>query len=100
MTEVSKDERKLVMADADGAESTYNVADMSDEAKVIYTKLDIISKNAQTTRTNLEFELEKLQILQKHYLEALQPLLNSDEEKAEEVEEDEQKTDEETESDE
>jgi len=86
-----KDERTLVLRNDDnGNEDIYKVADMSDEAKVIYTKLDIISKETMNTRANLEFAVEKNEILQRHYLEAIKPLLESDDETTEEVEADEQ----------
>ena len=42
------------------------------------------------TRANLEFAVEKNEILQRHYLEAIKPLLESDDETTEEVEADEQ----------
>ena len=58
------------------------------EAQVLYAKLELIGKDTQTIKANAEFKLEQNDILQKHYLEALKPLLSSDEEKTEEVESD------------
>jgi hypothetical protein len=85
MAEANKDERTLVMKQESGEDITYQVADMSDEAKLIYTKIEILSKESQNIKTNAEFGLEKNDILQKHYLEALKPLLDTDE-STEEVE--------------
>ena len=93
---VAVDERTLVMKQESGEDITYMVNDFTDEAKVLYTKIEILSKESQNTKVNAEFKLEQNSILQQHYLEALKPLIEtSDEaETAEEVE-DEQDTDEE-----
>ena len=86
MAEANKDERTLVMKSETGEDVTYQVADMNDEAKLLYTKIEILSKESQTIKTNAEFGLEKNDILQKYYLEVLKPLLDSDESETEEVE--------------
>ena len=86
MAEANKDERTLVMKSETGEDVTYQVADMNDEAKLLYTKIEILSKESQTIKTNAEFGLEKNDILQNHYLEVLKPLLDSDESETEEVE--------------
>ena len=86
MAEANIDERTLILKDDAGEEVTYKVADMSEEAKVIYAKLEIVGKDSQSIRTNAEFKLEQNDILQKHYVEAIKPLLSSEEEKTEEVE--------------
>ena len=86
MAEANIDERTLILKDEAGEEVTYKVADMSEEAKVIYAKLEIVGKDSQSVRTNAEFKLEQNDILQKHYVEAFKPLLSSEEEKNEEVE--------------
>ena len=86
MAEANKDERTLVMKSETGEDVTYQVSDMNDEAKLLYTKIEILSKESQTIKTNAEFGLEKNDILQKHYLEVLKPLLDSDESETEEVE--------------
>ena len=86
MAEANKDERTLVMKSETGEDVTYQVADMNDEAKLLYTKIEILSKESQTIKTNAEFGLEKNDILQKHYLEVLKPLLDSAESETEEVE--------------
>ena len=86
MAEANIDERTLILKDEAGEEVTYKVADMSEEAKIIYAKLEIVGKDSQSVRTNAEFKLEQNEILQKHYVEAIKPLLSSEEEKTEEVE--------------
>jgi|TARA_A100001015_G_scaffold148_1_gene193 hypothetical protein len=86
MAEANIDERTLILKDEAGEEVTYKVADMSEEAKVIYAKLEIVGKDSQSVRANAEFKLEQNDILQKHYVEAIKPLLSSEEEKTEEVE--------------
>ena len=86
MAEANIDERTLILKDEAGEEVTYKVADMSEEAKIIYAKLEIVGKDSQSVRTNAEFKLEQNDILQKHYVEAIKPLLSSVEEKTEEVE--------------
>lgn len=86
MAEANIDERTLILKDEAGEEVTYKVADMSEEAKIIYAKLEIVGKDSQSVRTNAEFKLEQNEILQKHYVEAIKPLLSSEEEKTEEIE--------------
>ena len=86
MAEANIDERTLILKNEAGEEVTYKVADMSEEAKVIYAKLEIVGKDSQSVRTNAEFKLEQNDILQKHYVEAIKPLLSSEQEKTEEVE--------------
>ena len=86
MAEANIDERTLILKNEAGEEVPYKVADMSEEAKVIYAKLEIVGKDSQSVRTNAEFKLEQNDILQKHYVEAIKPLLSSEEEKTEEVE--------------
>tara|TARA_B100001057_G_C22839675_1_gene946568 strand:- start:2298 stop:2585 length:288 start_codon:yes stop_codon:yes gene_type:complete len=88
MAEANIDERTLILKDEAGKEVTYKVSDMTEEAKVIYAKLEIVGKDSQSVRTNAEFKLEQNDILQKHYVEAIKPLLSSEEEKTEEVESD------------
>ena len=88
MAEANTDERTLVLKDEDEKETVYKVSEMTEEAQVLYAKLELIGKDSQTVKANAEFKLEQNDILQKHYLEAIRPLLSSDEEKTEEVESD------------
>lgn len=88
MAEANTDERTLVIKDEEDKETVYKVAEMTEEAQLLYAKLELIGKDSQTVKANAEFKLEQNDILQKHYLEALKPLLSSDEEKTEEVESD------------
>ena len=48
MAEANIDERTLILKDEAGEEVTYKVADMSEEAKVIYAKLEIVGKDSQS----------------------------------------------------
>ena len=79
MADANKDERTLIINDESGDNTTYKVSDMSDEARLLYAKIEIISKESSITKANAEFKLEQNGILQKHYLEAIKPLLSSDE---------------------
>lgn len=88
MAEANTDERTLVIKDDKDKETVYKVSEMIEEAQVLYAKLELIGKDSQTVKANAEFKLEQNDILQKHYLEAIRPLLSSDEEKTEEVESD------------
>ena len=88
MAEANTDERTLVIKDDENKETVYKVSEMKEEAKILYAKLELIGKDSQTVKANAEFKLEQNEILQKHYLEAIRPLLSSDEEKTEEVESD------------
>tara|TARA_R110000744_G_C19083999_1_gene531605 strand:+ start:119 stop:442 length:324 start_codon:yes stop_codon:yes gene_type:complete len=72
-----KDTRTLKIADDDGAENQYNVADMDDDAKLLYAKLELLIKDSMNRRVTAELALEQNDILQKHYLEQLKPLLKS-----------------------
>ena len=47
MAEANKDERTLVMKSETGEDVTYQVADMNDEAKLLYTKIEILSKESK-----------------------------------------------------
>lgn len=88
MAEANTDERTLVIKDDENKETVYKVSEMKEEAKILYSKLELIGKESQTVKANAEFKLEQNDILQKHYLEAIRPLLSSEEEKTEEVEND------------
>ena len=88
MAEANTDERTLVIKDEEEKETVYKVSEMKEEAQILYAKLELIGKDSQTVKANAEFKLEQNDILQKHYLEAIRPLLSSDEEKTEEVESD------------
>ena len=61
---VAVDERTLVMKQESGEDITYMVNDFTDEAKVLYTKIEILSKESQNTKVNAEFKLEQNSILQ------------------------------------
>ena len=88
MAEANTDERTLVIKDDENKETVYKVSEMKEEAKILYSKLELIGKESRTVKANAEFKLEQNDILQKHYLEAIRPLLSSEEEQTEEVESD------------
>ena len=77
MADANKDERTLVMKQESGEDITYQVSEMSPEAQLIYSKIEILSKESQNTKVSAEFKLEQNQILQSHYLEALKPLIET-----------------------
>jgi len=79
MANADIDERTLVMNTEDGDQVIHQVAEMPEDAKILYSKLQILSKESSDLRVNAQFKLEQNEILQKHYLEALKPHLSSDE---------------------
>lgn len=58
----------------------YKVNDLSDEARLIYNKLAILQKQNQELVINANFEVEKNEILQKHYIEQIKVHLPTEEE--------------------
>jgi hypothetical protein len=58
----------------------YKVNDLSDEARLIYNKLAILQKQNQELVLNANFEVEKNEILQKHYIEQIKVHLPTEEE--------------------
>ena len=58
----------------------YKVNDLSEEARLIYNKLAILQKQNQELVINANFEVEKNEILQKHYIEQIKVHLPTEEE--------------------
>jgi hypothetical protein len=58
----------------------YKVNDLSEEARLIYNKLAILQKQNQELVLNANFEVEKNEILQKHYIEQIKVHLPTEEE--------------------
>ena len=67
--------------DEDGKE--YKVEDLSDENKILYNKVTLVNKQRQEVIGNANFEVEKLEILAKHYSNALKEAVEGDESKVE-----------------
>ena len=70
--------------DEDGKE--YKVEDLSDENKILYNKVTLVNKQRQDVIANANFEVEKLEILGRHYSNALKEAVEGDESKVEVVE--------------
>ena len=64
------EEKELTFTfDEDGKE--YKVEDLSDENKILYNKVTLVNKQRQDVIANANFEVEKLEILARHYGNAL-----------------------------
>ena len=70
--------------DEDGKE--YKVDDLSEENKILYNKVTLVNQQRQEVIANANFEVEKLEILGKHYSNALKEAVEGDESKVEVVE--------------
>jgi len=76
MDERKKDDRTIIIKTETGEDQAYKVSEMSDEEKLVYSKIEIISKESTNIKINAQFKLEQNDILQNHYLEILKPLLS------------------------
>jgi hypothetical protein len=70
--------------DEDGKE--YKVEDLSDEHKILYNKVTLVNKQRQDVIANANFEVEKLEILARHYSNALKEAVEGDDTQVEVVE--------------
>jgi hypothetical protein len=70
--------------DEDGKE--YKVEDLSDENKILYNKVTLVNKQRQDVIANANFEVEKLEILARHYSNALKEAVEGDDTEVEVVE--------------
>jgi hypothetical protein len=70
--------------DEDGKE--YRVEDLSDEHKILYNKVTLVNKQRQDVIANANFEVEKLEILARHYSNALKEAVEGDDTEVEVVE--------------
>jgi hypothetical protein len=70
--------------DEDGKE--YKVEDLSDEHKILYNKVTLVNKQRQDVIANANFEVEKLEILARHYSNALKEAVEGDDTEVEVVE--------------
>ena len=70
--------------DEDGKE--YKVEDLSDENKILYNKVTLVNKQRQDVIANANFEVEKLEILARHYSNALKEAVEGDDIEVEVVE--------------
>ena len=67
--------------DEDGKE--YKVEDLSEENKILYNKVTLVNQQRQEVIGNANFEVEKLEILGKHYSNALKEAVEGDDTKVE-----------------
>lgn len=65
----------------DGKE--YKVDDLSEENKILYNKVTLVNQQRQEVIANANFEVEKLEILGKHYSNALKEAVEGDDTKVE-----------------
>ena len=78
------EEKELTFTfDEDGKE--YKVEDLSDENKILYNKVTLVNQQRQEVIANANFEVEKLEILAKHYSNALKEAVEGDDTKVEVV---------------
>ena len=82
MTEENREELTFSFAD-NGKE--YKVDDLSDEHKVLYQKVMLVNRQKNEIVSNANFEVEKLDILAKHYSDQLKEAVESDDKKVEVV---------------
>ena len=79
------EEKELTFTfDEDGKE--YKVEDLSDENKILYNKVTLVNKQRQDVIANANFEVEKLEILARHYSNALKEAVEGDDTEVEVVE--------------
>ena len=78
------EEKELTFTfDEDGKE--YKVEDLSEENKVLYNKVTLVNQQRQEVIANANFEVEKLEILAKHYSNSLKKAVESNNTKVEVV---------------
>jgi hypothetical protein len=78
MAEANQD--PILTITEDEVATEYKVNDLSEEARLIYNKLAILQKQNQELVVNANFEVEKNEILQKHYIEQIKVHLPTKEE--------------------
>ncbi len=82
---MSEEKNELTFTfDEDGKE--YKVEDLSDEHKILYNKVTLVNKQRQDVIANANFEVEKLEILARHYSNALKEAVEGDDTEVEVVE--------------
>jgi len=78
------EEKELTFTfDEDGKE--YKVEDLSEENKILYNKVTLVNQQRQEVIANANFEVEKLEILAKHYSNSLKEAVESNNTKVEVV---------------
>ena len=78
MAEANQD--PILTITEDEVAKEYKVNDLSEEGRLIYNKLAILQKQNQELVVNANFEIEKNEILQKHYIEQIKVHLPTEEE--------------------
>lgn len=82
---MSEEKNELTFTfDEDGKE--YKVEDLSDEHKILYNKVTLVNQQRQDVIANANFEVEKLEILARHYSNALKEAVEGDDTEVEVVE--------------
>jgi hypothetical protein len=65
----------------DGKE--YKVEDLSEDNKILYNKVTLVNQQRQEVIANANFEVEKLEILGRHYSNALKEAVEGEDTKVE-----------------
>ena len=79
---MSDEKKELTFTfDEDGKE--YKVEDLSEDNKILYNKVTLVNQQRLEVIGNANFEVEKLEILGKHYSNALKDAVEGDEPKVE-----------------
>jgi len=82
---MAEEKNKLTFTfDEDGKE--YKVEDLSEDNKILYNKVTLVNKQRQDVIANANFEVEKLEILGRHYSNALKEAVEGEDTKVEVVE--------------
>lgn len=81
---MTKENEELTFSFADDGKE-YKVDDLSDEHKLIYNKVMLINRQKNEIVSNANFEVEKLDILAKHYSDQLKEAVEGDDKKVEVV---------------
>ena len=63
---MTKENEELTFGFADG-DKEYKVSDLSEEHRLVYDKVMLINRQKNEIVSNANFEVEKLDILAKHY---------------------------------
>ena len=79
MANAVTEEKTLVIQNENEQDTIYKLKDMTDDAKLIYAKLELVTNNVNSLKANTALQLEQHSILQRHYLEAIKPHLASGE---------------------
>ena len=81
---MSDNNEELTFGFADD-DKEYKVSDLSEEHRLVYDKVMLINRQKNEIVSNANFEVEKLDILAKHYSDLLKEAVEGDDKKVEVV---------------